>query len=336
MVATGYIPDTAPVEDPQDRRRPPQALKWNLSLTVRVKLIDWDTSSPNTTQPVRTSLRGFGVPENSIKRMHELMYDHNSLLICGILLLSLVLSIEAGYRFGRRAEQRNNDSSRAHVGAIQASLLGVLALLLGFTFSLSLQRFDSRSEAVIEEANAIGTAYLRAQLLADSIRGEVQTLLRRYVDLRVQTGTVPLNHEAERQALIAKTNRLLNELWRYARRAAEEDGRAVSAGLFIQSLNELIDAYGRRDAALSRHVPEVVLFLLYGTFLMTGGVVGYAAGVGGHRPSIVTYILVILIVVLTFIIIDLDRPRRGLIQVNQSSLVDLGMAIDAARSTGRP
>jgi uncharacterized membrane protein (Fun14 family) len=104
--------------------------------------------------------------------------------------------------------------------------------------------------------------------------------------------------------------------------------------LFIQALNELIDSYGRRDAALGRHVPELVLFLLYGTFLMTGGVVGFAAGVAGHRASIVTYILVILIVVLTFIIVDLDRPRRGLIQVSQSSLIDLGAAIDAAQSAG--
>lgn len=266
--------------------------------------------------------------------MSEVMYDQNSLLISVILFVSMLLAIEAGYRLGRRAEQRTDESSRAHVGAIQASLLGVLALLLGFTFSLSLQRYDTRSQAVVDEANAIGTTYLRAQLLQDSIRGEVLTLMRRYVDLRVQAGSVSLDREAQRQALIARTNKVLDDLWGYARRAADEDGRAVTAGLFIQALNELIDSYGRRDAALGRHVPELVLFLLYGTFLMTGGVVGFAAGVAGHRASIVTYILVILIVVLTFIIVDLDRPRRGLIQVSQSSLIDLGTAIDAAQSAG--
>lgn len=266
--------------------------------------------------------------------MSEVMYDQNSLLISGILFVSMVLAMEVGYRLGGRDETHTNESSRTHVSAIQASLLGVLALLLGFTFSLSLQRFDSRSQAVVEEANAIGTAYLRAQLLQESIRGEVQILLRHYVDLRVRTGAVSLDHEAQRHDLIAKTIKVLDDLWGYARRAADEDGRAVTAGLFIQSLNELIDSYGRRDAALSRHVPELVLFLLYGTFLMSGGVVGYAAGVAGHRPRFVAYILVILIVVLTFIIVDLDRPRRGLIQVNQSSLVDLGAAIDSAQSAG--
>jgi hypothetical protein len=268
--------------------------------------------------------------------MSEVMYDQNSLLISVMLFVSMLLAIEAGYRLGRRAEKRTDESSRAHVGAIQASLLGVLALLLGFTFSLSLQRFDNRSEAVVDESNAIGTAYLRAQLLHDTMRGEVMTLLRRYVDLRVQAGSIALDEEAQRETVIAKTNKVLDDLWGYARRAAGEDGRAVMAGLFIQSLNELIDSYGRRDAALTRHVPELVLFLLYGTFLMTGGVVGYAAGVSGHRVSIVTYILVILIVVLTFIIIDLDRPRRGLIRVSQNSLIELGTAIDIAQSAGTP
>ena len=262
------------------------------------------------------------------------MYDQNSLLISGILFASMLIAIEVGYLLGRCNEARINESSRTHVGAIQASLLGVLALLLGFTFSLSLQRFDNRSQAVVDEANAIGTSYLRAQLLPAAMRPEVQTLLRHYVDLRVKAGAISLDKEEQRDVMIAKTNKVLDDLWGYARRAAEEDGRPMTAGLFIQSVNDLIDSYGRRDAALNRHVPELVLFLLYGTFLLTGGVVGYAAGVGGHRPSFVTYILVMLIVVLTFIIVDLDRPRRGLIRVSQNSLIDLGVAIDSAQSGG--
>jgi hypothetical protein len=262
------------------------------------------------------------------------MYDQNSLLISGILFASMLIAIEVGYLLGRRNEAHVIESSRTHVSAIQASLLGVLALLLGFTFSLSLQRFDNRSQAVVDEANAIGTTYLRAQLLPATMRGEVQALLRHYIDLRVRAGGISLDKELQRDVIIAQTNKVLDELWGYARRAAEEDGRPMTAGLFIQSVNELIDSYGRRDAALMRHVPELVLFLLYGTFLLTGGVVGYAAGVGGHRPPFVVYILVVLIVVLTFIIVDLDRPRRGLIQVSQSSLINLGVAIDSAQSGG--
>lgn len=260
------------------------------------------------------------------------MYDLNSALIAGILFVSMVLAVELGYRIGRIRERSASESSKAHINAVQASLLGVLALLLGFTFSLSLQRFDSRSAAVVDEANAIGTAYLRTQLLPASVRSEVQRLLRDYLRVRVQAGHITLADQAEREVLLAEAKRIVEALWRHARQAAEEDNSPVRSGLFIQSLNELIDSFGRRDAALDRHVPELVLFLLYGTFLMTGSIVGFASGVAGHRAPFVTYIMVALIVLLVFIIIDLDRPRRGLIEVSQKSLIDLQADIAADRA----
>lgn len=264
--------------------------------------------------------------------MREIMYGLNSLIIAGILLSSMALAVELSYRIGRAREKSVSEANRAQINAIQASLLGILALLLGFTFSLALQRFDSRSQAVVNEANAIGTTYLRAQLLPPSVRPEAQKRLQSYVGLRVQSGAVSLANEAERQIMLNKANELLDTLWGYAGRAAQEDKSPVTSGLFIQSLNEAIDAYGRRDAELNRHVPEVILFLLFITFLLTGGVLGYSSGISGHRPSLVTHILIVLIVVLAFIIIDLDRPRRGLIQVDQSSLINLKTAIDATQA----
>jgi hypothetical protein len=91
----------------------------------------------------------------------------------------------------------------------------------------------------------------------------------------------------------------------------------------------MIDAFGVRDAALARHVPEIVLFLLFGSFVLTACLVGYASGVGGHRVSFATYVLVLLITFLVFIIVDLDRPRRGLIQVNQHSMLVLQQSLNA-------
>jgi hypothetical protein len=176
---------------------------------------------------------------------------------------------------------------------------------------------------VVEEANATGTAYLRAEMLPESVRGEVRADLRQYVDLRVRASGVSLNERSTRDAIMTDAKRILDSLWKHSMRAAAENPNPVAVGLFIQALNEVIDSYGRRDAALNRHVPELVLFLLYGAFLMTGVIVGYASGVAGHRASFVTYILVTLIVFLVFIIVDLDRPRRGLIQVNQQSMLDL-------------
>jgi uncharacterized membrane protein (Fun14 family) len=264
--------------------------------------------------------------------MTELMYDVNSGVIAGVLFGSMLLAIEIGLRIGFRAKNSSNEASRSHVNAIQSSILGILALLLAFTFSLSLQRFDSRSEAVVNEANAIGTAYLRAQLLPTSLRDEVQTALREYLDLRVQAGSVSVVERAEREELMTKTARSQTELWSYARSAAEMDPNPVTTGLFIQSLNEVFDEFTARVAALDRHVPEMVLTLLYATFVMAGAIVGFASGGAGHRPSMVSYIMIALMVVLVFIILDLDRPRRGIIEVSRKSLVDLQASIN--RETG--
>ncbi len=251
------------------------------------------------------------------------MYDHNSVLIAGLLFLALAAAIEIGYRLGMRAMSTASDSSKSHINTIQASLLGVLALLLGFTFSISLQRFDKRSEAVIDEANAIGTTYLRTQLLSPALREDARQQLRQYLDLRIASGAIALANPAARQTLLDQAADRQSSLWQLAVLAAEADSRPVTSGLYIQALNELIDAYGRRDAALNRHVPEVVLFLLFATFLLTSTIVGYSAGLAGHRATFVTYVMISLIVVLVFIIVDLDRPRRGLIQVDQTSLYDL-------------
>jgi len=266
--------------------------------------------------------------------MSEIIYGWNSLLIAGFLLISMAAAIEGGYRMGRRQEASANKATKDHIITIQGSMLGVLALLLAFSLSQALQRFDNRNAAVVDEANAIATTFLRTQLLPSSVRSDARKLLQSYVDLRVQASTISLDKEADREVLLFDANQVLDALWGCARRAAAEDPNPVTSGLFIQSLNEAIDAYGRRIAAVRRHVPEVILFLLFGTFVMTGGVLGYAAGVAGHRPSSVSYMLVGLIVVLAFVIIDLDRPRRGLIKVDQTSLIDVKAVIDQAQSAG--
>jgi hypothetical protein len=255
--------------------------------------------------------------------MKEIMYDQSSFLIAAVLLASMLAAIEFGYHMGARAQARASEPQKGQVNAVQAALLGVLALLLGFTFSLALQRHDSRSAAVVDEANAIGTAWLRTDLLPEPVRADAKKLMRRYVDLRVEASTVALDDPAARTALTGQSSQVSAALWSAAVRAVELDPRPATSGLFMQAMNEMIDAYGRRDAALARHVPEIVLFLLYGTFLLTGGIVGYASGISGHRSTFATYIMVSLIVLLVFIIIDLDRPRRGLVEVSQQSLLDL-------------
>ena len=252
------------------------------------------------------------------------MYNHPSYLIVGLLLLALLAAIEIGYRLGKRVATQANETWKSQINAIQGSLLGVLALLLGFTFSQALQRYDARSAAVVDEANAIGTALLRADLLPAGSRAEARRQLERYIALRIDAGAISLDLAAERAAALDAIEAAQQSLWQLAA-AAAADGNAspVQMSLFAQALNDVFDTYAARNAALDRHVPEIVLFLLFGTFVLTALLVGYSSGVSRQRATFATYVLVLLIVVLVFIIIDLDRPRRGLIEVSQQSLLDL-------------
>jgi hypothetical protein len=109
--------------------------------------------------------------------------------------------------------------------------------------------------------------------------------------------------------------------WRNGRRRSTTV--LLRTGLFVQSLNEVLDGFDRSEAELNIHVPELVIILLVITFLITASIFGYASGTEGHRPTMAANIFLVIIVLLTFLIIDLDRPRRGLIKVSQQSLVAL-------------
>jgi hypothetical protein len=151
------------------------------------------------------------------------MYDLDTTHIAGILFLLMVVAVEIGYRLGYVRRKSADDSAKAHIGAVQALLFGLVALVLGFTFSLALQRYDSRSEAVVDEANAIGTAYLRALLLPSSVRADVRKALRDYVDLRVADSARSLVDQAARAAEQANAADMQNRLWEHAEQAVAED-----------------------------------------------------------------------------------------------------------------
>lgn len=251
------------------------------------------------------------------------MYDHSSILICALLLATMVIGLEVGFRGGNRWRERIGDGQRSQLNAVQGSLLGLLALLLGFTFSLALQRFDDRSKAVVDEANAIGTALLRARVLDASVSSEASASLGAYLELRVRSAGVSLDHHDERNELLARSEQVQADLWTQVQRALQIDDRPATTGLYLQALNDMFDAYGRRDAALARHVPEAVLYLLFLTFVMVSTIVGITSGAHGGRPPLSMVAMVALIVLLVFVIIDLDRPRRGIIEIDQSSLTEL-------------
>lgn len=252
-----------------------------------------------------------------------MLYDKNSIVITVLLFLLILVCNELGFRIGRFVQDRTDSEMKSLTGAIQASVLGLLALLLGFSFNISMHRYDSRNLALVEEVNAIGTAVLRTKLLPGRFHADVNSAFRDYVDVRIAMGRVDLTDFEQRNTYNRQVAELQARLWDLATAAAEEDPRPVTTGTFITALNNLIDSQGTRHALLQTHVPEVVLILLFIVFIAAGGILGYSSGLSGTRVVLPNALVAFLISLIVFIIIDLDRPRRGLIQVDQSYMAGL-------------
>ena len=259
----------------------------------------------------------------------SLLYHEPLLVITLVLLALLTLADEAGYRLGARERRPPSDAVRAQVGTIQGALLALFALILGFTFSMAVARYDLRKQAVVREANAIGTAFLRVGLLPAGDRERATDLFRRYVNVRVNATTRSTTDTPEQLKLEAEAGRLQTSLWDLATAAAEADARSVPAGLFVQGLNDMIDSMGEQDAARYNTVPETVILLLFGFAVLAIGVVGFGNGLVGSRSLGATGVLVTLIVMVIILIMDLDRPGRGLIRVSQVSLHKLEQTVGA-------
>lgn len=252
------------------------------------------------------------------------LYDHSLLTIFLVGLAVVLAASEIGHRFGvRAAGQGGND-----VSTLESAVLGLLALLIGFTFAMSLSRFEARRDAVLNEANAIGTTALRARLLPEPHRTESLKLLREYVKIRLDITERPVSR-TELSAAIDGSNVLQEALWQQAKAMAAKDSGFVPTGLFIQTLNEMIDNHGKRLAALRNRVPNIVLLSLFGLAAIAGGFTGYASGLDAGRSRLLVYIMGLLISVVILLILDLDRPSSGFIQVSQQPMIDTAASIAA-------
>lgn len=252
----------------------------------------------------------------------ELLFGIDGLLLSLTLLVMLLIATAAGFRLGSRNASVTDEVSRSQYSNIQGAVLGLLALLLAFTFAMTVSRFDIRKNLVLEEADAIGTAFLRSQLLPVPYNAEVPILLRHYVDVRLEFYNAGIDKK-RLNAATEQTDLLHKQLWSQANAAAKVDTRAVTTGLFIQSLNEMIDLHEKRFTAMRNHVPESVILLLFIVATLSLGLTGYGFGLAGKRHFFVTTTVAILIVAVIYLIIDLDRPRRGLIKVSQQSMIDI-------------
>jgi hypothetical protein len=245
-----------------------------------------------------------------------------------VLTLVFAGAAEAGSRLAGRRSDTIGDRELAEVSTIQAAVLGLVALLLGFTFSMAATRFDARKELVRDEANAIGTAWLRAELLPEPQRGNVMRLLRSYVDTRFELQRTTGEPELLRAAN-ASAGALQNRLWAEAKAAAERDQRSVTTGLFIQSLNDMIDMHGKQVAAMRNRIPFLIALVLVIATAVAMAITGYAASVAGRHSPALSLVMSLLMAGVLTMIVDLHRPSRGLITVDLQSLVEAREAMTA-------
>ncbi len=258
------------------------------------------------------------------------MHTVDSLPLWGIfttVFLGSLLFAECGFRLGQWRNQKGQQEPQAPLGTIVASILGLLAFMLAFTFNVALQRFDDRRAAVLTEANAIGTTYLRAEFFDEPRRGEIKKLLREYVQLRSQG----ISGRTTLQQVVSRSEAIQNQLWSTAAALGREHPNSPVTALFISSLNDVIDMHSKRiTLGLHARVPFTVWLVLLVVSTLSMLSVGYYTGMAGNRSWAETIILVATFAVVMLLVADLDRPYEGAIRTNQQPMIDL------ARQLGPP
>jgi len=249
-----------------------------------------------------------------------LFFDLSSLALTVALVATIVGTTVAGILLGRTLHS-HHDKMRESYGVLQGALLGFMGLIMAFGLSLALGRAEDRRAALVGEANAIGTTYLRAQTLPEPIRSQSLALLRRYADNELLLSHfVPGSAGAVR--VEASADDLQRQLWSLGATAMGAAPVASAPRLYVESLNNTIDAQGVRVAALSNRVPTTVLMLeVLGAAVALGLLAVYLAILGrGVVPVLVAAALVSAILLVTF---DLDRPTRGFIRDPTTPLTQL-------------
>jgi hypothetical protein len=252
----------------------------------------------------------------------EILFNTASWIICIGLFAILLGALAIGRWLGRRARANIDETAKSQASSLQGAILGLLALLLAFTLSMAISRYEARKQVIVDEANAIGTTYLRAKMLPPSQAAEAVNLLGRYVTLQLELYNAGYD-QARLQAVSQQTTQLQRQLWSVATTVSLEDNRSVPAGLFVQTLNDTIDFDAKRNAAFQNRVPGVVIWLLFGVAALAVGMVGYNDGLGTRRHFIGALVIIVLLVAIIWVTIDLDLPQYGLIRVNQQSMLNL-------------
>lgn len=231
----------------------------------------------------------------------------------------MCLAAFAGYALrGRTGPEAPSASDQAQQGYIVSSVMALLALLLSFTFGMSVERYVARRQLVLEEANAIGTIYLRAQLLGPPHRERISRLLVEYTDNRIALAEARPGTTA---TLLATNDRLVSDLWAATSAAFDSIRELPFSTSFVEGMNTVIDLDSARKAARLAHVPSAVFVVLFVYLVGTAGVLGHV--LTGTLGRLSSGFLMALFILSLLLVIDIDRPTVGGVLESQQPMLAL-------------
>ncbi|RAL20889.1 hypothetical protein DL240_14490 [Lujinxingia litoralis] len=235
----------------------------------------------------------------------------------------LLLMVESGYWVGRWRREHTDPEQKSQTGTILAALLALLGFLLAISFGIAADRFAERKALVLQEANDIGTTFLRTNFLPEAQGDTSKTLLANYVDTRLR----PLE-TTDLDAAIHESVELQTALWEQASIAAAAHPRSVPVGLYIDSLNDVIDSHEERvTVAVHYRIPPSLIWTLYLVALLSMVVMGLNFGLAGTRNMLASVALVMAFAAVLLLIVDLDQLHQRLFKINQSPLEDTQASI---------
>ena len=245
--------------------------------------------------------------------LSSFLYTTSLGLIAVILLIGIFIFYLLGAKVGNYIKQKHPEAKADGIGPLEGALLGLLSLLLAFTFSQSASRYDSRKALIVQEANKIGTVILQCDMYPDSIRTQFRKSLQQYIEVRIAYYNA--TDETEIKQLLVNGEKITSPVWQSIVALSKKSPDFVRDNQMIFSINTMMDSVTNRDASRLGIVPDLIIYLLIILTLLGSFIVGYGKKEKKNDWIILTlYSLMTIMTIYT--ILDLDRPRRGIIQTS--------------------
>lgn len=236
------------------------------------------------------------------------------------LFFGMIAMLEVGRRIAIKRRLQDPARAREGLGVVEGAVFSLLGLLIAFTFSGAATRFDNRRQLIVEEANTIGTAYLRVDLLPGPAQPALRDLFRRYVESRLAIYQKLPDVEAAKVEL-ALSQKLQGEIWAYVVTACRESGSLPANLLLLPAINPMFDIATTRIEAMNLH-PPLIIFIMIGVLMLAGSLLaGYGMAASKSRSWTHVFGFVIVMAMTIYVIIDIEYPRFGLITVSDADRV---------------